>query len=199
MSADEKIIALFRDSIEAHANHGEFLAPLVAAAGELAVNALVQGRQLLVCGQAASAVNAQYLAMTLLNQGARERPGLPAQLLDGNATLVSTISQSYGVNEIYARQINALGREGDVLVVFTTADVAQSLVNAVKAAHRIGMSVILFSGGDRGPVAHLLDGDDIEIRVPVAFDPLVHEMHMLMSSGFCDLIDDSLFGERSDE
>jgi D-sedoheptulose 7-phosphate isomerase len=198
MTPEEKIIALFRESIEVHANHGEFVANQLSVASELLAGTFIQGSHVLVCGQAVSSINAQYLVVNLLNQGSRERPGFPAHLLDSNATLLAAIGQSYGANEILSRQISALGREGDVLVVFTTTGASQSLVNAVQAAHKRKMPVILFSGNEGGHVAQLLDGDDIEIRVSAASEFLIQEVHLLMTHGLCELVDDLLFGGRSD-
>jgi D-sedoheptulose 7-phosphate isomerase len=197
MDPIEKIISLFHASIEARASHGEHLAYQLAGASELMANTFVNDGRVLLCGNASAAISAQYFATALLNQGSRERPGLPAQLLDANPALLAAIGQSYGDNEIFSRQIQALGREGDVLVIYTATGSSQNLINAVQAAHEKNMRVIFFSGNDGGHVAQLLDAKDVEITAPIASEFLTHEIHLLMSFILCDLIDDHLFGVRT--
>ena len=197
MDSIEKIISLFHASIEARASHGEQLAHQLASASELMANTFVNDGRVLLCGYASAAISAQHFATALLNQGSRERPGLPAQLLDANPALLAAIGQSYGVNEVFSRQVQTFGRSGDLLVMYTTSDSSQSLINALQAAHEKNMRVILFSGNDGGHVAQLLDANDIEIRAPVTSEFLTHELHLLMSFVLCDLIDDHLFGERA--
>ena len=194
MDPIEKIISLFHNSIEVRASYGEQLASPLAAAAELIANTFVDDGRVLLCGYASAAITAQHFAAILVNQGTRERPGLPAQLLEMNST---AIGQSYGASEIFSRQVRASGQSGDLLVIYSATGSSQSLINAVQAAHEKNMRVILFSGGDGGNVAQLLDADDLEIRVPVASEFLIHEMHLLMSFILCDLIDDHLFGERA--
>jgi len=196
MEPIERIIALFNASIDARASHSEQLSYQLAGASELIANTFVNDGRVLLCGNAAAAITAQYFATALLNQGSRERPGLPAQLLDVNSALLAAIGESYGVNDVFSRQIRALGRSGDLLVIYTTTGASQNLINAVQAAHEKSMRVILFAGNDGGHVAQLLDPNDVEISVPIASEFLTHEMHLLMSFILCDLIDDHLFGVR---
>jgi D-sedoheptulose 7-phosphate isomerase len=197
MDSIEKIISLFHASIEARASHGEQLAYQLAGTAELMASTFVNDGRVLLCGNASAAISAQHFATALLNQGSRERPGLPAQLLDTNSALLTAIGQSYGANEIFSRQIQALGRNGDLLVIYTATGSSQNLINAVQSAHEKNMRVILFSGNDGGHVAQLLDASDIEITAPVTSEFLTHELHLLMSFILCDLIDDYLFGARA--
>jgi len=197
MDPIEKIISLFHNSIEVRASYGEQLAYQLAGAGELIANTFVNDGRILLCGHASAAITAQHFATALLNQGSRERPGLPAQLLDSNAAALAAIGQSYSASEIFSRQIRALGQEGDLLVMYATTGSSQSLINAVQVAHEKNMRIIFFSGNDGGNAVQLLDANDVEIRVPVASEFLIHEMHLLMSFILCDLIDDYLFGVRA--
>ncbi len=196
MDPIEKIIALFHNSIEVRASYGEQLAYQLAGAGELIANTFVNDGRVLLCGYASAAITAQHFATVLLNQGSRERPGLPVQLLDASAATLSAIGQSYGVSEVFSRQIRASGKAGDLLVMYITSGSSQSLINAVQAAHEKNMQVILFSGDTGSNVTQLLDANDIEIRVPASSEFLIHEMHLLMSFILSDLIDDQLFGAR---
>lgn len=197
MDPIEKIISLFHASIEARASYGEHLAYQLAGASELMANTFVNDGRVFLCGHGAAAISAQHFATALLNQGSRERPGLPAQLLDANPALLAAIGQSYGEHEIFSRQIQALGRSGDLLVIYTATGSSQNLINAVQSAHEKNMRVILFCGDDGGHVAQLLDASDVEITAPIASEFLTHELHLLMSFILCDLIDDHLFGVRA--
>lgn len=192
--AVEKIITLFHQSIEARANLGEHLAPSLVAASDLLVSTFVNDGRALVCGYGQSAIVAQHFTTTLLNQGDRERPALPAILLDSCFSTHSAITQRYGAGEVFARQVRALGQQGDLLVVFTATGNPQILINAVQAAHDREMAILLFNGNERGHCAQLLDGNDIEIAVPLQTELLMHEMHLLLAGAMCELIDDRLFG-----
>lgn len=193
MDVVEKIIRLFHRSIAAKADHGEMLAPQLADAATLLSSTFVNGNRILLCGFGSSAINAQHFATVLLNQHSRERPGLPAQLIDAGTTMAA-IGQSYGASEVFARQIRALGQAGDLLMIYSTTGNPQSLVNAVQAAHERDMRVLYLGGNDGGHLAQLLGSDDIEILVPVESEFLVHELHILITFILCELIDDHLFG-----
>lgn len=193
MDVVEKIIGLFHRSIAAKAEHGEMLAPQLADAATLLATTFLNEGRVLLCGFGNSLINAQHFATVLLNQHNRERPGLPAILLDGGVTMAA-IGHSYGASEVFARQIRAQGQRGDVLMIYSTTGNPQSLINAVQAAHERGMRILYLCGNDGGHLAQLLGCDDMEILVPVESEFLVHELHLLMSFMLCELIDDQLFG-----
>ncbi len=194
MDAVEKVITLFHSSIEAKAQFGEALAPQIVAASEKLASTLVHDGRIILCGDGSCAINAQHLTTVLLSQGQRERPGLPAQMLDTSAATTMAIGQDYGPGEIFSRQIQALGHESDLLVIFSTTGNPQSLVNAVQAAHDRAMQVISISGNDGGHVAQLLDRNDLEVRVPLSNDFQILELHLLISFVLCQLVEEQLFG-----
>ena len=167
-------------------------APLVQAGLSLADCLLADGR-LLVCGNGGSALNAQFFAMSLINQGERERPGLPVILLDSSPLLVS-IEHDYGINEGFARQIRALGQPGDRLVIFTRTGTPANLLNAVSAAHERDMVVIAITAQDGGYLPSLLSHRDVEVRVPQLSRFRIYETHLLLSFALCELIEYRLFG-----
>lgn len=193
MDVVEKIIGLFHRSIAIRAEHGEMLAPQLADAATLLASTLTNEKKLLLCGFGNSAINAQHFAAVLLNQHHRERPGLPAQLLD-SGTIMAAIGHSYGAGEVFSRQIRAMGQAGDLLMIYTTTGNPQSLINAVQAAHERGMRIIALGGSDGGHLAQLLGSDDIEILVPAESEFAIHELHLLITYILCELIDDQLFG-----
>lgn len=193
MDVVEKIIGLFHRSIAARAEHGEMLAPQLADAAALLASTFINENRLLLCGFGNSAINARHFATVLLNQHDRERPGLPALLLDSESTMAA-IGHSYGAGEVFSRQVRALGQAGDVLMIYTTSGNPQNLINAVQAAHERGMRVIYLGGNDGGHLAQLLGSDDMEILVPVESEFVIHELHLLITYILCDLVDDQLFG-----
>ena len=191
---EQRVIQLFHESIEATMNAGEQFAPLIADASQLIVNALLQERKLLVCGNGIGTSNAQLLTASLVNRFEQERPSLPAITIGVDATVNSAISNDHNYNEIYAKQIRALGNAGDILVVFAGSGNSSILVQAISAARDKNMQIIVLSGQNSADIAAVLDAHDIELRVPSESIARVHEVHLLCTFCLCDLIDRQLFG-----
>ncbi|MCC7515920.1 MAG: SIS domain-containing protein [Pseudomonadales bacterium] len=184
---------LFHQSINAKIDCVEMTtAPLVRAGLSLAECFLADGKAL-VYGHGNAAPNAQFLVASLMNQGERERPGLPAILLDSNA-LHGAIESDYGTHEALARQVLALGQPGDRLVLFSCSGSPASLLNAISAAHERDMTVIAFTAQDSGDLPVLLAERDIDICVPLASRFRIHENHLLLSFALCELVEYQMFG-----
>src|SRR5690606_18362202 len=149
MDIVEKIINLFHRSIAARAEQGEILAPQLADAATLLASTFINEKRVLLCGFGSSAINAEHFATVLLNQYERERPALPAQLLDSGSSMAA-IGHSYGPSEVFSRQIRAQGQVGDLLMIYSTTGNPQSLINAVQAAHERGMRIIYLGGSEGG-------------------------------------------------
>ena len=129
----------------------------------------------------------------------RERPGLPALALNGDAITTGTVARNHGRAESYARQVRALGHPGDLLVILSTDGRDSNLVQAIRAAHDRDMGVLALTGGEgEGDCTALLDVHDIELHVPSEVPSEVHQVHMLTLFCLCDLIDSSLFGGYED-
>lgn len=190
----QRVYNLFQRSVEAKMQVGEQLAPAIARASDTMVQALLNERKILVCGNGLSAALAQMFTASLSDRFERERPGLPAIWLGSNLTTYTAIAATSGINDVYAKPIKALGQDGDVLVVITTSGNSANLPGAVEAARRRGMNIVALTGGDGGDVSHLLDVNDVEIRVELNSRSRIHEIHLLCTFCICDLIDNSLFG-----
>ncbi len=191
---DQRIITLFHESIEAKMHAGEYLAPLICEASSMIVHSLLNESKLLVCGNGISAANAQILTANLVDRFERERPGLPAITLGSDFTTQSSIANDYSYNEIFAKQIRALGQPGDLLVLISTSGNSSNLIQAVAAAHDRDMQVVALTGRDGGDISAILDVNDIELCVPVDSRIRIHEIHLLSIFCLCDLIDQQLFG-----
>lgn len=191
---DQRIITLFHESIEAKMHAGEYLAPLICEASSMIVHSLLNESKLLVCGNGISAANAQILTANLVDRFERERPGLPAITLGSDFTTQSSIANDYSYNEIFAKQIRALGQPGDLLILISTSGNSSNLIQAVAAAHDRDMQVVALTGRDGGDISAILDANDIELCVPVDSRIRIHEIHLLSIFCLCDLIDQQLFG-----
>lgn len=191
---DQRVITLFHESIEAKMQAGEYLAPLLADASEMMVHSLLNGGKLLIAGNGSSSANAQILTTNLINRFERERPSLPAITLSVDFALQTAISNDYSLNDVFAKQIRALGQPGDLLILITTSGNPSNLIQAIGAAHGREMNVIALSGRDGGDISAILDAHDLEIRVPIHSRTRIHEIHLLSIFCLCDLIDQQLFG-----
>lgn len=194
---DQHVINLFHRSIEAKMHVGEQLAPLIAEASEMMVHALVNDNKILLCGNGSSCAITQIFSANLINRFENERPSLPAITLGTDATSLSAIADVGSYNDVYAKQVRALGQPGDILVLISSSGKPGNLIQAVQAAHDREMSVIALTGHDGGDISALLDVNDIELQAQLHSKPRIHEVHLLTVFCLCDLIDQQLFGVYS--
>lgn len=165
------------------------LAPSIARAASVLITALDAGNKILSCGNGGSAADAQHFSSELLNRFERERRELAALALTTDASTVTSIGNDYAFSEIFAKQVRGLGREGDVLLAFSTSGKSPNILRAIEAAHTRQMRVVLLSGRDGGPAAQLLDAKDVEIRVPSTVTARIQEIHLTAIHCLCELID----------
>lgn len=194
MEYETLVEQLFHHSINAKIDCVEAVTPPLVRAGMMLTECLLADGKVLVCGNGGSSLNAQFFATTLMNQGERERPGLPAIVLDSSSAMLTAIENDYGLNDAFARQIRALGQAGDRLVIFTRTGIPANLLNAVTAAHERDMVVIAITAQDGGHLPVLLSDRDIEIRVPLVSRFRIYENHLLLSFALCELIEYQMFG-----
>ena len=194
MEAVDRIQALFDASIETKRIAREQLPGAIAAAGDLITSALLADAKLLSCGNGGSAGDAMHIAAELVNRFELERPALPALALTADTPTITAIANDYDYEQVFARQVQALGRAGDVLLAITTSGRSPSVVAAIAAAHDRGLRVIALSGKDGGDIAALLGPADVEIRVPSDSTARIQETHLLVMHCLCDLVDGQLFG-----
>lgn len=187
---------MFDLSIETKRKSAPLLAASIAAAAQQIVGSLLQGGKVLSCGNGGSAGDAQHFSSELLNRFERERPGLPALALTTDTSTLTSIANDYHFDEVFARQIRALGNPGDLLLAISTSGSSPNVLAAVAAAHEQEMGVVALSGRDGGELAQCLSGDDIEIRVPSDSTARIQEVHLLTIHCLCGLIDEQLLGEE---
>ena len=192
----QRIIGHFAASIETKTLSAEELPPYIEMAGQMMVNSLLKGGKILSCGNGGSAGDAQHFSSEMLNRFERERPSLPALALTTDSSTVTSIANDYSYNEIFSKQIRALGNAGDVLLAISTSGNSANVVQAIKAAHEREMTVVALSGKDGGDMTALLTENDVEIRVPAFVTARIQEVHLLVIHCLCDFIDCALFGEN---
>ncbi|MEZ5491372.1 MAG: phosphoheptose isomerase [Gammaproteobacteria bacterium] len=194
MDLQKRVAQHFQASIEAKQKALEYLVPAISNASIICVQALLDGNKILSCGNGGSAADAQHFAAELLNRFEIERPGLPALALTTDSSTLTSIANDYDFNEIFSKQVRALGKEGDLLLAISTSGNSANVVQAIHAAHEREMKVVAMTGRDGGEIAGCLAGTDLEIRVPVQSTARIQEVHILALHCLCDLIDIQLFG-----
>ena len=189
MNSVIRIQRLFADSIETKRLAAEQLPTAIARAASLLIDCIVQGGKILICGNGGSAADAQHFASELLNRFELERRGLPAIALTTDSSTLTSIANDYRYEDIFARQIRALGRPGDALLAISTSGKSANIVAAVTAAQQQQMTVVSLSGRNGGNVANILTAKDAEIRVTAQVTARIQEVHLLVIHCICDLID----------
>jgi D-sedoheptulose 7-phosphate isomerase len=183
----------FAESLKAKQDTLARCVSALTAAGRLMAERLRAGHKILSCGNGGSAGDAQHLSSELLNRFERERPSLAGIALSTDTGTLTSIANDYSYEEVFAKQVRALGRPGDILVGITTSGNSPNVLRAVEAAHQLGMTVIALTGRDGGKLAPLLRGDDIELRAAHKVTARIQEVHLVFIHCLCDLIDEILY------
>lgn len=194
MSLQDRVISHFSDSIDVKQIAMTSLCELITYAAQTMVESLVNDKKILTCGNGGSAGDAQHFASEMLNRFERERPALPAIALTTDTMTITSVANDYHFDEVFAKQLRALGQTDDVLLVYTSSGNSSNIIRTVQAAHDKGMKVVALTGKDGGALASILNESDIEIRVPSESTARIQEVHLLITHCFCDLIDSQLFG-----
>jgi len=191
-----RVAAQFADSAQLKLNAAQALAEPIARAAGLMVGALRAGGKLLACGNGGSAADAQHFAAELVNRFEIERPPLAAVALTTDSSALTAIANDYSYEQVFAKQLRALGRKGDVLLAISTSGNSGSVLEAVRAAREIGVRVVALTGNGGGKLAPLLVADDVHVCVPHSRTVRIQEVHLLALHCMCDAIDFQLFGAR---
>ena len=194
MELADRIGRHFQDSIAVKRQSLEVLIEPIHRAGEAMVNSLLNNGKILSCGNGGSAGDAQHFSAELLNRFEKERPGLPAIALTTDSSTLTAIANDYSYEEIFSKQVSALGQAGDVLLAISTSGNSANVAAAMKAAQEREMLTVVLSGNDGGTMKSMLGEQDIEIRVPSRRTARIQEVHLVVIHCLCDFIDTQLFG-----
>jgi phosphoheptose isomerase len=165
----------------------------ILEATDILISAFESGGKVLVAGNGGSAAEAQHLASELVGRFAEDRPGLPAVALTCDTSALTAIANDYGFEAVFSRQVEALGRSGDVLVLFSTSGTSPNVVRAAAAAAAADMRIILIVGRRPGPLTAVAD---VTIACPGVDTASVQECHLSVVHTLCQLLDASLFGHE---
>lgn len=187
----------FQASIATKQQALTLLQPAIVAAAHCLHDTFRRGGKALSCGNGGSAGDAQHFSSEMINRFERERQGLPAIALTTDIPTLTSIANDYSYERVFARQVETLGRKGDVLLAISTSGNSRNVNAAVVSAHQYGMRVIALTGKAGGLLQGLLQVGDIELRVPSGNTARIQETHLLLIHCLCDLVDHLLLDAAS--
>ena len=190
---EEILRANIERSVEVHAKLLETCLPAMAAAANALISAYRAGHKALFFGNGGSSTDAQHLAGEFLGRYLRERSPLPAVALADNMAAVTAISNDYGFDQVFSRQLHALAQPGDVSVAFSTSGNSQNIVEAVNCARKLGLHTIALTGSSGGRLRGLVD---TLIAVPSDETPRIQECHILVGHALCDAVEHAITAEK---
>jgi D-sedoheptulose 7-phosphate isomerase len=193
---EQRIQQQFFDSADLKYAAAEVLSKPIADAVSAIVGCITSGGKVLACGNGGSAADAQHFAAEFVGRFERERPGLAAVALTTDTSILTAVGNDYSFEQIYSKQVQALGAPGDVLLAITTSGNSGNVVAAVEAAHSKDMTVIALTGHKGGKMRELLSETDVHICVPHDRTARIQEVHLLVLHCLCDAVDLQLLGEQ---
>lgn len=179
----------FQHSIQVKEKVIEQLLPEIEHSTKLMIDAFKSGKKLLVCGNGGSAADAQHFAAELIIRYEKDRKALPAIALTTNSSNLTAGANDLGYAEVFARKVEALGNEGDVLVGITTSGNSENIIKALKTAKQKGMKTICLNGKTGGKVNDLVV--DSNIIIPADNTARIQESHITIIHSWCRLIEDA--------
>ena len=193
----DRIAGHFAESARLKSEAARVLGEPIAQAGQLLARSLKGGGKVLACGNGGSAADAQHFAAELVNRFEVERPPLAAVALTTDSSNLTSIANDYAWEQVFSKQLRALGRRGDVLLAISTSGNSRNVLEALPVAHELGVRVIALTGNGGGKMAATLEPDDVHICVPHKKTARIQEVHLLVLHCLCDAIDMQLFGSRA--
>jgi len=195
MDTTRRIRAHFADSAQLKLAAVDILTPHIARAAALMTDCLLADGKILACGNGGSAADAQHFAAEMVGRFERERPELPAISLATDTSIMTAVANDYSFEQVYAKQVRALGAKGDALLALSTSGNSGNVVAAIAAAHERDMVVVALTGKGGGQIGAMLGAADVHLCVPHERTARIQEVHLLMIHCLCDAIDYTLLGE----
>lgn len=194
ISAEEiaEIFKQVRSAQDALFASGELLAA-VSQAAEILARALRDGKTIFLCGNGGSAADCQHIAGELVGRFKRERAGLPAVALTTDTSILTAIGNDYGFADVFRRQLEALGRPGDVLIAYSTSGNSENVLRALDEAARRKMRTIGLTGSGGGKMRGKAE---VLICVPSSDTPRIQECHLIVGHALCELVEKALSGRE---
>jgi len=196
---NQRIQAHFQESAELKLRAANVLAQPIAQAVELMFTALSNGNKILACGNGGSAADCQHFAAELVGRFERERLPLPALALTTDTSILTAVGNDYSFQDIFAKQVQAFGQSGDILLALSTSGNSANVLAAVDAALERDMRIVALTGKTGGAIGKRITDADVHICVPHDRTARIQEVHLLTIHCLCDGIDVALFGGETDE
>lgn len=194
-SMQAEIRRAFEESIAAKRQFLDENLDILGEVVDLLAARMVAGNKLLLFGNGGSAADAQHIAAELVNRFMLERPPLPAIALTTDTSILTSVSNDYGYADIFAKQVKALGREGDVAMAISTSGSSANVIRAVEVCRKKGIHTIGLTGGDGGKLAAKVDTHLCVTGSKAT--PRIQETHILIGHVICEMLDQKLFGREA--
>jgi D-sedoheptulose 7-phosphate isomerase len=192
---EQRIEQQFIDSADLKYQSAQALNKPILSAIQAILASVTSGGKVLACGNGGSAADAQHFAAEFVGRFERERPELAAIALTTDSSILTAIGNDYDFNQIFSKQVRALGQGTDVLLAISTSGNSSNVLAAVQAAHEREMTVIGLTGKGGGKIAQALKETDVHICVPSERTARIQEVHLLVLHCICDGVDYQLLGE----
>lgn len=183
----------FRQSIETKQQAQQVMVEHIAKAVDLIVHAFRNGKKMLICGNGGSAADAQHFAAEFTGRYEMERIPLPALALTTDTSALTAIGNDYGFEVVFSKQVEALGKAGDILYAISTSGNSTNVIKAIEAAKAKKMHIIIMVGKDGGKMAKMLTEKDVNLCVPAKRTARIQEVHLLTLHTICDAVDNVMF------
>jgi D-sedoheptulose 7-phosphate isomerase len=192
---EQRIEQHFIDSADLKYQAAQVLSKPIASAVSAVLASVTSGGKVLACGNGGSAADAQHFAAEFVGRFERERPELGAIALTTDSSIITAIANDYSYEQIFAKQVRALGQSGDVLLAITTSGSSPNVLAAIEAAHERDMTVVALTGKGGGKMSQALRETDVHICVPHDRTARIQEVHLLAIHCICDGVDTQLLGD----
>ena len=193
---EQRIEQQFIDSADLKYQSAQTLSKPIAAAVGALLMCVTGGGKVMACGNGGSAADAQHFAAEFVGRFERERPELGAIALSTDSSIITAIANDYNFDQIFSKQVRALGQPGDVLLAISTSGNSRNVLAAIEAAHERDLIVVALTGKGGGKIAQVLRETDVHVCVPHERTARIQEVHLLVLHCLCDGVDSQLLGEQ---
>lgn len=187
---EERIQKALEESVKAKQGFVSESAGALIQVAERISQAFTDDGKLLLCGNGGSAADAQHLAAEFVNRFVLERPPLPAVALTTDSSILTSIGNDYSFDEIFSKQVKAIGKEGDILLGISTSGNSSNIIEAVRVGREMGLYTVAMTGGDGGTLRRIAD---LSLVVKNKVTARIQETHIFAGHIICQLVDEILF------
>ena len=189
----DRIVKIFEESARVKIDFARDNVAKIIEVVKLIARAFREGRKVILFGNGGSSTDASHIAAEFVNRFLMERPPLPAIALNTDVAVLTSISNDYSFEQIFSKQLAALGQEGDVVIGLSTSGNSPNVIKAVEVARKNGMKTVVLTGGTGGKLAAMAD---YVFTVPTKHTPRIQETHITLGHTICELVDEELFGTK---